>query len=243
MKIVLRVGDTAREEGWGQGREDGNVRDAGDGAFSQRHKLEDGRRPRLHGGEAGSLSTSREKGDTLRLGRAECRRSWGCRDSTVPMRCRKQQLLFLVSIVGSGLQCSLHIPSPLLSAHPFISWHPSCLQLGKMNSTPVSCGMARHFLCLCTAFKRLQYHFLHVCTEVLAVCYVLLQGHIKQKKHLVSEGAGHVIPLCRWPCAWLSEHGWSAGFLSVLPAEPRGWRFSFVSLLDLYYTLLVCLPW
>lgn len=44
-------------------------------------------------------------------------------------------------------------PSPLLSAHPFISWHPSCLQLGEMNSTPGSCGMARHFLCLCTAFQ------------------------------------------------------------------------------------------
>lgn len=73
--------------------------------------------------------------------------------------------------------------------------------------------------------------------------YVLLQGHIKQKKQLVSEGAGHVIPLCRWPCARLSGHGRSAGFLSALPAEYRGWRFSFVSLRDLYDTLLVCLPW
>lgn len=73
--------------------------------------------------------------------------------------------------------------------------------------------------------------------------YVLLQGHIKQKKQLVSEGAGHVIPLCRWPCARLSGHGRSAGFLSALPAEYRGWRFSFVSLRDFYDTLLVCLPW
>lgn len=119
MKSFLRVGNTVREEGWGQGRKDGNVRYAGGGAFSQRHKLEDGRRPRLHGEEARSLSTSREKGDTMRLGRAECRRSWGPRDSKEPMRCRKQQLLFLVSIGRSGLQYGLHIPSPLLSAHPF----------------------------------------------------------------------------------------------------------------------------
>lgn len=152
MKIFLRVGNTARE-GWGQWREDGNVRDAGGGAFSQRHKLEDARRPRLHGGETRSLSTSREKGDTMRLGRAEGRRSWGPRDNKVPMRYRKQQLLFLVSTGRSGLQCGLHIPSPLLSAHPFISWHPNYLQLGEMNSTPVSCGMAHHFLYLCTASK------------------------------------------------------------------------------------------
>lgn len=116
----MRVGNTAREEGWGQGREDGNVRDAGGGAFSQRHKLEDGRRPRLHGGEAGSLSTSREKGYTMRLGRAECRRSWGRRDSKVPMRCRKQQLLFLVSIVAAVSNAASISPAhsclPILSS-------------------------------------------------------------------------------------------------------------------------------
>lgn len=112
----MRAGNIAREEGWGQGREDKNVTDAGGGAFNQRHNPEDGRRPRLHGGEARSPSTSKEKGDTMRLGRAACRRSWGRRDSKVPMRCRKQPLLFPVSIGHSRLQCGLHIPSPLLSA-------------------------------------------------------------------------------------------------------------------------------
>lgn len=115
-------------------------------------------------------ATSREKDGTMRPERAECRRSWGPRDSKAPMRYRKQQLLFPFSILGSSLQCGLHIRIPLLPAHPFISWLPSCLQLGEMNSTPVSCGMARHFLYLCTASKWPQCHFPHVGTAVLAVC-------------------------------------------------------------------------